>query len=265
MSVAWNKGTGITTGPIGDSLAGKVGPLKDKARDLNRDGDWGPQALEVNTAVARLNPSDVAARTRQARCLRVAGDLDGAKVAYEGALELDPDNANILQAIQEILDEAREKRAAEEASERELAHGEAVLENLEHCDEALVFARRMRQASPLDLEYTVWIYRRALELDEGRLGIAVEMAALIRRSGSSARALRIYERILEASPDYDAALVGKAAALLDTSRIGESLEICNSVLGRTLDEPYARKVKARAHALLGEREESLWQWEQASG
>lgn len=235
--------------------------LKKRARDLNKDGIWGPEALEVNTAICRLDPSDLSARTRRAKCLRTAGDFDEAKAAYEEALELDPDNANILGAVEDTLQEARERRIAEEAVERDSAHGEALLDNLENCDDALVLARRMRQSECPDLEYTVRAYRRALELDETRLGVAVEMAAMIRRSGSSARALRIYERVLEISPEYDSALVGKAAALLDTGDVSQALEICERVLGRTLDEPYARKVKVRAHALLGEREESLWQWE----
>jgi tetratricopeptide (TPR) repeat protein len=235
--------------------------LRQKARDLNKDGEWGAEALEINAAIAELDPSDVPCRTRRARCFREQGDYEAAARAYEEALALDPENANIPQAIQEVRREAEESRVRELEEEREAARREAALDNLLTFDEALGFARKLKATAQLDLEYTIKAYRRALEHDPERLDVAVEMAALIRRSGSSLRALRIYDRVLEKRPDYDPALIGKAAALLDDGRVRGAVEICEMVLERTLYEPYARKVLARAHALLGQREESLWQWE----
>lgn len=251
-----------------------VKDLKRRAAELNKDGEWGEQALEVNAAITALDPADVAARTRRAKCLRLAGDSDGALEAYEEALALDPENPNIARVMDEIRLERAEKRR--EALEREIERlrPTAELENLLSCQQALAFARdlKSRAAGPdptyTDPGYVIRAYRRALEHDESRLDVAVELAVYVRASGSSARALEVYEEILAKDPDYDPALVGKAAALLDLGRrehLQAALALCERVLGRTLCDPYALKVQTRARALLDSEEESLWSWAEAGG
>lgn len=250
--------------------------LKQKAQDLNRDNSWGQEAIELNTMLLDLDPTDVAGHTRRGRCYWQRGDLEGAGADYRRALELAAEGSSttplIRQAIADIETESyeraeRERRESAERERRErelaeeLARQETVLAELGDCDEAVAVAREARSGDRPDTDFALRAYRRAVKLDPARLDVAVEWAALLRYEQYHERASRIYERVLALRPDHRAARVGKAAVLVDTGAADEALGMCDELLKETPKDAFARRVKARAHAARGEMTEAVWHYE----
>jgi tetratricopeptide (TPR) repeat protein len=64
--------------------------LKARAEELAKNGDFGPEALEVNGQLVAGNPRDLAARSRLARCCAAAGQFDEAEAEYLEILRQDP-------------------------------------------------------------------------------------------------------------------------------------------------------------------------------
>lgn len=250
--------------------------LNRKAKDLNSDGNWSEEAIELNTMILNLDPEDVSAYCRRGKCYRLRNDLERATEDYRRALELSAEESStvplIRQAITEIETETREqaerKRREAEEKERierefreELSRQQNVLSELDECDEALAVARNARVGECPDTDFAFRAYRRAVELDPSRLAVAVEWAALLRFVGHHEQARRIYERVLSLKPDHRAARVGKAAVLVDIGQADEALEMCDALLSENPEEGFARKVKARAHAARGEITEAVWHYE----
>jgi tetratricopeptide (TPR) repeat protein len=81
-----------------------------EARRLRAQESWGKAAIEANTRILVLDPTNVAALNRRARCYRERMDLSAAKEDYLRALELSPGNENIEKALLEIEEKFREGR-----------------------------------------------------------------------------------------------------------------------------------------------------------
>lgn len=237
--------------------------LRRKASDLNRSGLWGPKALEVNTLLTQLEPTDVAAHTRRAKCLRQAGNLGAAEQSYLRALELSPEKESIQEAVDAVRREAQQRAVQERERERDQARRQALLDTLDTPDEAVKLARGFRSEKPPDVPNAREAYRRGLRLAPERTDIEVEAAGMLRACAETAQALVVYDHVLSRAPGYSPAMVGKAGALLDLFRVEEALELCLTILRSAPNDAYANRVKARAHAMLGEQDEALWSWEQA--
>jgi hypothetical protein len=75
----------------------------DRARALAIAQDFGAEALTLNGQLVAADPTDVASRTRLARCYREAGRLDDSEAEYREVLRQDPRNriaAGGLEAIE---------------------------------------------------------------------------------------------------------------------------------------------------------------------
>ena len=64
--------------------------LEERARQLGKAGEWGQLALGVNTRILEIDPDNLAALTRRARCNLACDDYPAAKADYERALALGP-------------------------------------------------------------------------------------------------------------------------------------------------------------------------------
>lgn len=262
-----------------DTSADELKSLRRRAANLNRENSWDLEAIELNTIILQLDPEDTAAYCRRGKCHRLRADLESAEADYQSALELSSESSSttpyIEQAITEIRTEIQdhlererleqeERERRESARRAELARQQRVLDGLASCEEAVAAAReaRYQQESP-DLDFALSLYKRAAELDPGRLDVGVEWAALLRETGQLHRAERIYDRIIELRPSDRAARVGKAAILVDNRDADRALKICDAILAENPENGYARKVKARAHAVRGEMPEAVWHYEQA--
>lgn len=262
----------------GSKSSSELKSLRSKAAEFNRDGRWDTETIELNSMIAALDSTDAAAFSRRAKCYWLRGDLEAARADYESALALcsegDSVTSHIRQAISDIADEAtaraeserlqrQEHERLEREKKEELARQRELLATLASCDEALYVARENRYGENPDPGFVLGAYRRAAELDPGRLDVGVEWAALLRDLGHNENASALYERILQRQPTNRAACVGKAALLVDSGHEDAGLSICEEVLAKYPEDGYARKVKARVHAARGEMTEAIWHYEQA--
>lgn len=102
--------------------------LEERAKRLGRAGEWGALALGVNSWILEVEPDNVGALTRRARCNVALDEYAAAKADYERALALGPgsrmqreDLERGLAGVEEGFEEAegRAKRRRETAERRE--------------------------------------------------------------------------------------------------------------------------------------------------
>ena len=86
--------------------------LEQKAIDLARRGDFGPEAKQVNEELTTAAPENQGAWTRLARCNIELGLLDDANAALERVLQINPQNMIARSLLQEAI--RREVRLAPE-------------------------------------------------------------------------------------------------------------------------------------------------------
>lgn len=167
----------------------------------------------------------------------------------------------------ERAERERRQRARREL-DAELRRQREVIASLTDADEALAHARDARAGSDPDTEFALSLYRRALQIghSDGRSDIAAECAALLRKSGYLSEAIALYDKVLQMCRDDRAATIGKAAALADSGGhlVHEALALADGILSRYPADPYARKVKARAHARRGEVPQAIHNYERAA-
>ena len=108
--------------------------LEAKAKSLGHAGEWGALALGVNSRILEIDPENVGALTRRARCNVGLDDYPAAKADFERALALGPrsrthreDLARGLAEVEEGFEEAEgRRRKREAAAKRREAEAERV-------------------------------------------------------------------------------------------------------------------------------------------
>jgi tetratricopeptide (TPR) repeat protein len=207
------------------------------------DGAWRQAADALASALAQAE--DVPAATRGELWIRLAGwrlerlgDPAQAEAAYAQALAIDPENLDVLRAIEGIQrapgrerdligtlrtrarlevdsptkrDLLREAKTLAEGAARAPELAEATLRELIADDEADSWAleelTRLREAGGDHAEVVSLLLRRS-ELADDPLPLKHEAArVLVQKLNDSARAISLYEEILEAEPnDVEAAV-----------------------------------------------------------
>ncbi len=84
--------------------ARRLQELLEKAKQFARGHYRGPEAIEVNTEILKLDPDQVGSYTRRGTCYLAAGDLDAAQADFKEALALDPNNRIALNRLRELKD-----------------------------------------------------------------------------------------------------------------------------------------------------------------
>ncbi len=93
-----------------------------EAKRLGQRGEWGPNATSVNSRILELDPDNLAALTRRARCFFEQDDYPAAKKDYEKALQIYPGSKLVKEALAKIdrgWDAARERMQRRAAKARE--------------------------------------------------------------------------------------------------------------------------------------------------
>ena len=182
----------------------ELGKLRQDARRLNRAGSWDEEAMRVNSRILELDPRDVAALTRRARCRRTLKQFEGAMEDYRRALELSPAHPHIPQALDET------KREADAYEEEKQKTREKELKERRRLDEARTFAAAYRLArdakreTPPDYRRVIPALEKALTLATrgSRNSVQVELAATYRKAKELRKARVHYDTVIDRNPDY---------------------------------------------------------------
>jgi tetratricopeptide (TPR) repeat protein len=209
--------------------------LETEARRLRRQENWGEEAIEVNSRILSLDPSNTAALNRRARCHIELMDLGAAEDDYRRASALDPGNKNIEKAIREIEERVRIERAHEEQIEE--------IRSIGTFARAYAVGRENKNKSPDRRRLAVEALRRAFRLDKTKTGVLIELAVVHRSLRQRDEAERIYDWILRREHN-SAAKVGLAALYKDKKRLRDALRLCDEVLAEEPRNPYALRCRA---------------------
>lgn len=96
--------------------ARRLRELLEKAKQLGRDGNKGPEAIWLNTEILDRDPEEVGSYIRRGTCYLATDYLDAAKKDFEKALALDPNNRFAINRLNEIKDRPARKSGQEHTS-----------------------------------------------------------------------------------------------------------------------------------------------------
>lgn len=210
--------------------------LEREARDLRKRGDWSQKAVEANTRILQVDPHNTGALNRRAKSYREQKNFLAAEADYHHALELDPENANIRNALREIKEEDRKQRANEKYIEKVRA--------IRSFDKVYAIAKSYKSKPPPKRRIAVEAFKRAFLLDRERIDVLIELAAVHRTLRQRDEAEKIYEWILRRRTDSSVAKVGLAAIYKDKKRLKAGLELCDEVLAQEPQNPHALRCRA---------------------
>lgn len=125
-----------------------LGRLRGKAKQFNRANSWGQEALEINSQILSLDPQDVAALTRRARCRRFLKDFQGAERDYRQAYGGCPERASGPAVLNEMAEEARKHTKKVELERNKKQQQSRRLEEARTFAEAYRLARYAILAKP---------------------------------------------------------------------------------------------------------------------
>ncbi|KLO14446.1 hypothetical protein SCHPADRAFT_826424 [Schizopora paradoxa] len=100
---------------------------------------------------------------------------------------------------------------------------------------------------PQDLART--FYEIGLQMEEQNPHILVNLGSLIRESGDSDGAIKLYVRAIQAKPDFDVALTNLANAFKDMGRVSESIPYFRRAIEAKSASPLAEATSGLTHAL----------------
>lgn len=265
-------------GRHGDGSGQDLEALTREAKRMGKKGDWGPNAIRLNTKILDLDPDNLPALTRRARCFLEQDDYPAAQRDYVHASQIYPESKIVKEGLAKIdrgWDAARERKQRRTAKARELVERKrAQAQELSRIETLTSFqeARRMgieaANSEPPSYPVAIAAFKKAYKLDPRRkLGpgmapppglfeIPTRLARVYRASGQSYQAQRMYEWILERN-DSQAARVGLAAVHEDKGRHVVALRLYEEVLSQNPHDPYALRGVARTLASLDRVEEAV--------
>lgn len=268
----------------GDEHGSDFEALTREARRLGQKGDWGPKAIQVNTRILEVDPDNLAALTRRARCFFERDDYPAARKDYIRALQLYPGSKLVQEALAKIdrgWDASQERQQRKTARARRRIKRALVdaaelhrLETLTSFEEARALGIAATAANPPSYALAIAAFKKAYALDpRGRLRsgqkpppglfeVPIRLARVFRKCGEHYKAQRMYEWIL-ARHDSPTAKVGLAAVHEDKRRHAVALALYEEVLSQNPSDPYALRGIARTLSSLDRPEEAVEAYQRA--
>lgn len=237
---------------------------------MGQRGDWGPQAIRLNTQILEQEPDNLSALIRRGRCFLEQDDYAEAREDYLLALEVDLSNKIAragLSRIREGWDEALAR--AGQRAERKRAEEEDLrrVDTLTSFKEARSLGITACDRHPPNYAVAIAALRKAYQLDPNRklkpgnrpptelFEVPTRLARVYRKSGQLNQAQRVYEWILEHC-DSVHAKVGLAAVYEDRRKHKMARQLYEEVLARDPNNPAALRGIARTLASLDKGEEA---------
>lgn len=252
--------------------------LMREARRLGQKGDWGPRATQINTRILELDPDNLPALTRRARCFFEQDDYPAARKDYVRVLELYPGSKLVQEALAKIdrgwdaSQERKQRKTARARRKIKRALSDAAelrrLETLTSFEDARALGIAATAANPPNYPLAIAAFKKAYALDPrgklrsgqkpppGLFEVPIRLARVFRKSGEHYKAQRMYEWIL-ARYDSPAAKVGLAAVHEDKRRHSVALGLYEEVLSQNPDNPYALRGITRTLSSLDRIDEAV--------
>ncbi len=186
------------------------------------------------------------------------GEFDEARIEFQQALALDPNNADALLNLGSI---ARLKGNAAEA-EHYVERALRVNPNSIGALAELAELKRDRN----DLAEAIRLYGEALALHDSNPGLYLGLGDSLQRAGRYAEAEAAFKRVLELDPDSFEARYNLGVTYGQQQRIEEAMRFYEAALALRPDHPQAVSVLnnlANLHLARGEREIAISRFEQA--
>lgn len=212
--------------------------LRQQAERLAVSQRWDEEARRINARLIEIDPCDVAAHTRLARCYRLNGDARTAAALYRRVLSLQPNNRIAANALAVIADEIRIQDANAGASTYQKTF-------------ALGVAARRRG----DSAAAVALLTRALELRPTHAA-KVALAAARRDRQELDVAEELCKQVLAEEPSYIPAKIVLAATYCDRGVLSAARALIEDVLQREPTNMHAMRVLSRVYAGLGNNTEA---------
>jgi tetratricopeptide (TPR) repeat protein len=197
-------------------MAEEIQELIQRAAEQGRAGSFGPEAVAVNERILKINPADVIALLRLARCHTENEDWVAAHEAYRRLLELGAGDAELVHGK---LKETRERAAAQEEANRSAevrvrAQAEREKNRQQRLDEeagaigSFVEARTLAIAArdARDYPFALAYHERSIELASkkgDRIGALAAKASTLRKAGRPTDALLTLNQSIELEPSRE--------------------------------------------------------------
>lgn len=183
-----------------DSLLARAGALRQQGQLAD--------ALDVLAQLENLHPRFSRLHLERAQCLVACADAHGAVAALEQALQINP----ALPAAWSMLEQLR-RLSGQTDDARQAADNLALLEQL---PTAVVVANSLYADGALSAaEEVIQTY---LEAEPGNIGAARLLARIRLDRGKAAEAERMLAKVIDQAPDYHAARLDYAMALLQQQK-----------------------------------------------
>jgi tetratricopeptide (TPR) repeat protein len=225
--------------------------LAQAARDLERAGDRGPRALQLNALLLRLDPRDEWAALRLGRCHLEAGEHEAAVEVWQRHVDScsrSPVRSHLDGLRRKLQGEARVEAILEKEGFDVLWRWAHALKSMGRGSHFFVPAFELlarERRDPSTLAALASAYRAVNRLDEAEGVVAESLvlddgkgsnpaawtvrAAILRERGKLQLSRRLYEELERLHPDDHYLLEGLAAVYADLERQGAELGLKDRV------------------------------------
>lgn len=212
--------------------------LRQRAEQLAVEQRWDEEARRVNERLMELDPRDIAAHTRLARCCRVQGDVQSSITLYRRVLALAPTNRIARNALASIEEEMRVQRRVGDTR----TYHEA-------------FSRGIRARRRGDSVLALALLTHAVELNPS-LPARIALAATHRDLRQLDKAEALCKEALAEAPDHNPARVVLAAVYRDRGALQAAESLAREVLAGAPGNTWAMRVLSGVYSDMGRSQEA---------
>jgi tetratricopeptide (TPR) repeat protein len=189
----------------------------------------------LRDAVA-TDSNDAEAQLRLGQALGAKGDLEGAIIAYQRALALNPNSTSARSDLEHVV---KVKRLAD-----------AVARNPR--DAAAHFELGTAYDEKRNLTSAIASYRKAIEIDPKLVAARTALGYALYRSGNAQAAIAEYRKVIEIDPKYSPAYRNLGATLCQTGDVAGGANVLRAAVERIPTDAHACYLSAQAHLSAGD-------------
>ena len=237
--------------------------LRKQAESLALSGNWGQEAIEINTKILEIHSLESGAHTRLAQCFKMKGEYFRAYYIFRNVLNFDPKN-NIARNQSELIredalrqkkeiekDALRQKKKIEEDARIEQEKND--ISGINNFHEAYYLGLAAKRRRRFDLAIAALI--KATELNPESLFAWNALGSACCRKRNAEEALRAFQHGYELGGG-NVSLVGIATVDRMIGNLEAAIDLYKKVLGQDPNNVYALNGLAAAYHDAGKFEDA---------